>query len=215
MRGIGVDTTLPLVAPSAPFARRAKGIRKGSLPPHPPGDFCSLPTPVPLLFRYASFDNGLIDNEDGIMTPEELQALTVYRDFPKTGKALIYRIGLPAAAALIGRYPGQQYLVPAAGNHQHPYHVAKVKELVEMMGADAAERLMVYFGGCNLYVPSCRNARAAQRSEAIIAEYEQLLRDGLSSNRATMDLGLKHGVSGRAIERVVNNPTHYRRQDDE
>jgi hypothetical protein len=150
------------------------------------------------------------------MAPEELQALTVYKDFPKTGEELIYRIGLPAAAALIGRYPGQQYFVPVAGNHhQLPSHTIKVKELVEMMGADAAERLMVYFGGCKLYVPSCRQARAAQRGEAIISEYEQLIREGLSSNRAAMDLGLKHGVSGRSIEKIVNKPGNYRRQDDE
>jgi hypothetical protein len=209
--------------PFAAFARACKGQSKGNKGhPHEgptiqidPETGEKVPNPFPLPHRSASSDNGRINNEDGIMTPEELQALTVYKDFPKTGEELIYRIGLAATAALIGRYPGQQYRVPAAGNHHHPYHLARVAELEALMGKPAAACLRAYFGGCNLYVPSCRHARAAQRSEAIIAEYEQLLRAGLSTNQAAMDLGLKYGVSGRSIEKLVNRPANYRRQNDE
>jgi hypothetical protein len=147
------------------------------------------------------------------MTPEELQSLRVYADFPMAAEELIYRLGIDAAATLISRYPGQTYKAPTLADYHHPAHLSLIRELEALIGPEAAQKMRLYFGGFAHYIPSCRAARRARENEQKIREYEALIGPGgMSANQAAAELSLKYGCCDRSIERLVNSPKLLRKE---
>jgi hypothetical protein len=146
------------------------------------------------------------------MTPEELQSLRVYVDFPMAAEELIYRLGIDAAATLISRYPGQTYKAPTLADYRHPAHLLRIRELEALIGPEAAQKMRLYFGGIAHYIPSCGRARWARDAEQKIREYEELIRTGISVARAAEEVSLRHECSARNIEKIVNSPRQLRKE---
>jgi hypothetical protein len=143
------------------------------------------------------------------VTPDELNDLRAYKGFPRVGEELIGVIGLIAAAALMTAWAGQEFPIPdRVSPCAHSRHrVRRRRELAAIIGEDALISLVREWGGQSLYVPSCRNARIQQRQAAIRAEYDRLtMKEAQTHNAAIFTLAQAYEISGRAIEKFLNQP---------
>lgn len=140
------------------------------------------------------------------MTPELLAELSRYPMFPRTAVDLVRVAGIEGAAALITAWPGQEWPAPTRPGGSNAQGARRWEQLVEIVGADIAKRIVKWCGGGMLIVPNLKMVLHQRNQEVIRSEYDSLIRGGYSSPEAVFELGIKFNLNGRAIERIVRQP---------
>lgn len=140
------------------------------------------------------------------MTPVLLEELSRLPLFPGTALELMRIAGVEATAALIAAWPGQEFPVPLLGGRRSPLGMRRFDQLAEIVGAEAARAIVKYWGGQKLSVPNLKSVLWQWQQQRIRAEYDRLTAGGYSHPEAVFELGIAHGVTGRAIELVLKRP---------
>ena len=78
------------------------------------------------------------------------------------------------------------------------------QQLIAHLGEPLALRLMCAFGGENVSIPRCQKALNAVRDQAIVAKYETLCREGVSTQLAQSELALQYRLTAVYIEKIVH-----------
>lgn len=141
-----------------------------------------------------------------MVTPELLSELSRLPLFPRTAAELVRVVGLDAAASLIAAWPGQEFPVPLLGGRRSPLGMRRFDQLVEIVGDTAARAIVKHWGGLKLSIPNLKEVRWQLRQQQIRSEYDRLTAGGYSHPEAVFELGIAHGVTGRAIELVLKRP---------
>ena len=138
------------------------------------------------------------------ITPDFLRTLSLRDDFPSTAKELIHVLGLEASAQLISVWGGQIWPVPMSiggGNKAGRY---RYQRMVDTMGEISARRMVDKFGGTRFGIPNLKMVICSHIKEQIRRDFDVLTtQGGLSSPSAVFELGIKHGMSGRTIEKTL------------
>ncbi|GHU33611.1 hypothetical protein AGMMS50256_25870 [Betaproteobacteria bacterium] len=140
------------------------------------------------------------------VTPADLAVLRPLPQFPDTAEELIRVAGIEAAAQLISAWPKQQYPVPMRVGGGTPLGARRYAQLEEVVGGPAAARIVRYYKGTILYIPSCEAALWAREKDGIRARADELFKEGYSLPQAVFALGLAYDRSGREIERLLSEP---------
>lgn len=141
------------------------------------------------------------------MTPELLLELSRYPLFPKTAADLIRVAGLDGAARIISAWGGQEWPVPTRVGGGSAKGRARYAHLCEIVGEPAAQRVVAWCGGGMLMVPNLKEVKHSRAQQLIRAEYDTLtLAKGYSSPEAVFELGIKFGLAGRTVERIIKRP---------
>lgn len=140
------------------------------------------------------------------MTPELLAELSRFPLFPKTAVDLVRVAGIEAAAILIKSWPGQEWPVPKHVGGGTDKGARRWEQLLELVGADSARRIVREWGGGMLIVPNLKVVLHQRNQACIRDEYDSLIRQGYSSPEAVFSLGIKYNFNGRAIERIIRQP---------
>jgi hypothetical protein len=141
------------------------------------------------------------------MTPAQLAALYAQPGFPAFARELIRVAGLEAAAALIDAWGGQEWRVPSVvggGTHRGKQRWAALAEIV---GEDAAERIVGAWPGEYIFIPFCAAAKGKALEAVLKKEYDALTTQGWSHRDAVFHLGTKFRKNYRSIEKIINRPT--------
>lgn len=80
------------------------------------------------------------------------------------------------------------------------------REWSDVIGEGATDAVMKAWGGEEIYFPNCGKAITAERNRAMVALYDSLLADGLSTRKARRVLCRKHSLSDKTVRLVVNRP---------
>jgi hypothetical protein len=141
------------------------------------------------------------------MTPELLAELARYPAFPPSAATLIHVAGLDAAARLIGAWPGQDVPMPKAPGGSNDASRRLWQRLVDIVGADAAARLVLHYTGDDMLVPNLKIVATQRAHERIRIEFDALVAEGISGRVAVFELGIKHHLSRKAVEKVLKSPS--------
>lgn len=108
-------------------------------------------------------------------------------DLPETLRDIVDMIGLPSTLKLVEKFPGVRVFVPRQKNLEADHH------LVQLLGADAAEKLAAYFDGSEYPVPKAAAALIRLRDRKI----QQRRGDSTAA-----ELALEFGLTERHVYRV-------------
>jgi len=138
------------------------------------------------------------------MTPELLIELSRLPLFPRTAATLCQVAGLEATARLIAAWGGQEWPVPVHANAINGQGARRYAHLCEVAGERAAERIVAAWGGSRLQIPNLKEVLWLRTQERMRAEFDTLTTSGgYSSPEAVFHLGIKYGVTGRAVEKTL------------
>lgn len=137
------------------------------------------------------------------MTPSQLLDLGPL--LPQSARDIIQVAGIDAAAQLMTAWPGQEFLVPKREN-SNPRGARRYAMLAEIVGEPAARAIMAHWGGRFLIIPNCKEAIWARTQDHIRADFDLLTGEGYSAREAVFELGIKYGVTGRCIDKVLSRP---------
>lgn len=141
------------------------------------------------------------------ITPELLNLLSRYVVFPKSARDLIRLIGLDAASLLVTAWGGQVFRVPAVQGGAKEAGEKAYQKLVEIIGEEAAHAIVKEYRGTLLSVPNLTIALHAYVQDTVRNEFDVMVTlGGLSSTEAVFELGIKHRMAGKTIEKIVNTP---------
>lgn len=121
---------------------------------------------------------------------------------PATIQTIVGLIGYGQTMALVGDLGGQDFRFPTAGSRKS----ANWEHLVELIGTRDADRLVRNFDGSEVYIARCNQALKADRNRGMIARYDTLLQEGLSSRGAVSVLVREFRLSNRQVKKIVNGP---------
>lgn len=141
------------------------------------------------------------------MSPDFVQKLSCLPKFPTTAKDLISTVGLEAATILINAWGGQEYPVPKVMGGANKCGASRYGRIVELIGEKSAAALVKEYGGEKLAIPNLKTVKWSYMQEVIRAEYDKLITEGLTSPDAVFELGIRHQVNSRAIERIIKQPS--------
>jgi hypothetical protein len=145
------------------------------------------------------------------MTPELLREISQLPLFPRTAVDLIRISGLEGAARIIAAWGGQQWPVPARIGGGTARGAQRYAHLCEIVGEPAARRIVQWCGGSRLMVPNCKEVLWSRNQDLIRAEFDVLTTArGYSSPEAIFELGIKFGVTGKAIENALKKPDNVK-----
>ena len=120
---------------------------------------------------------------------------------PDGAQRLVAVIGLAATLRLVDRHGGKDLRLYNTG--------PSLALLVEAVGADAADKLLQYFGSDPFYVPKCKDALADVRNAKIHAEYDHMTQvEGRSGRDTIHRLAEKHDVSARHVWRILKKSSN-------
>ena len=141
------------------------------------------------------------------MTPEFLLELSRLPLFPRTARELVELIGVAPTAALIAAWPGAAWPVPVVIGGGNAAGRLRYAQLGEIVGDGAAERIVRHWGGTELNVPNLKEVIWSYNQDRIRAEFDHLTtRGGYSRREAVFELGLKFGVTAKAIDSALARP---------
>ena len=147
------------------------------------------------------------------MTPELLLDLSRLPMFPRTAADLVRVAGLEGAAAIISAWGGQEWPVPRRVGGGNPKGQRRYAHLCEVAGEPVAQRIIAWCGGARLQVPNCKEVLWSRNQDLIRTEFDALTSvHGYSSPEAVFELGIKYGVTGKAIENVLKRPDNVKAQ---
>lgn len=134
-------------------------------------------------------------------------AALVESNLPRVAREFVRLIGLRSALALISEFGGMEFCFPVSPDGPGSKRFGQIAGII---GADHAEKIGQFMGCVPVYIPRALRAMAALRNRQMIADYERLLRRGMSVRQAANDLAFTYRMSGRAVERIVNGETPRR-----
>lgn len=140
------------------------------------------------------------------MTAEELADLGRYPMFPKTATDLIRVAGAEAAAALITAWPGQEWPVPVRAGGGSASGAVRYAQLLEVVGATAAARIISWAGGGMLIVPNMKAVIHQRDQDRIRQRYDVLIVAGYSSRDAVFEIGIAYKLAQRTVEKIIKRP---------
>lgn len=80
------------------------------------------------------------------------------------------------------------------------------REWSDVIGEGATDAVMKAWGGEEIYFPTCAQAIQAERNRAMVAMYDRLLADGMSTRKARRALSRRFGLSDKTVRLIVNRP---------
>lgn len=138
-------------------------------------------------------------NIDAIKNLDPEFKATVMGVMPESVSGFISAIGFEATIALVMELGGTEFNVPATRNSKY------FSVLAEAIGEEAALSLSLeYRSEGVVYIPMCTKGMALIRNRQIIADYNELLRQGESARTSANQLARKNKMNYRAIEEIVN-----------
>lgn len=111
----------------------------------------------------------------------------IIESLPESAQELANVIGLTGALALLALLGGVRLSVPKRFNDDH--------WIVEAIGPEPARKLMAYYGGEDVELPTCIGAGRAIRNANILSDSKQ----GMSGAA----LALKYGMTGRSVRKIL------------
>lgn len=142
--------------------------------------------------------------ESAGMTPLLLLELSQYPKFPSTAAELIRVAGIDAASRLIAVWGGQTWPVPIRAGGVRPAGIKRYAQLSRLVGEFAAQRIVKHWGGSPLGIPNLKEMKYFRVQRLVRTEFDQLTtKGGYSSPDAVFELGVKFGLTGKAIENVL------------
>ena len=149
------------------------------------------------------------------MTPDFLLELSRLPLFPKTAVELVRVVGLEGAARVISAWGGQEWPVPIRVGGVRPQGIRRYAHLCEIAGEAAAQRIVQHWGGSRLQVPNLKEVIWSYSQDKIRAEFDALTTvRGYSSPEAVFELGIKYGVTGKAIENALKRPDNVKEEPE-
>lgn len=97
---------------------------------------------------------------------------------PQTALDLVELIGLPATLTLIERRPGQTLTIP---KRKRRAGEELFEQLLELVGEEAAQKIVGRYGGGYFTIPRCCRAAHAVRDAELQARFDALLKEGKSA----------------------------------
>ena len=131
-----------------------------------------------------------------------------YRPFGTSGAA-VSNLTLCLGGDALARGPSalKELIFTALEAGVNSYHLENADPaLAEIVGENAAEQMVRYWGGQNLYVPTLKQVMSDWIADEIRAGFDVLTARGYSSRDAVFELGLKYGCSGRWVEKILGRP---------
>lgn len=80
------------------------------------------------------------------------------------------------------------------------------REWSDVIGEEKADKIMRTWGGCELYFPRCSAAYLRIRNKKIIARYDELLSQGMTTRSLRRMLSREFGISDSTVKKIANNP---------
>lgn len=110
-------------------------------------------------------------------------------------------VGLPATMKLVAAWGGTSwYFARGIGRHGQ----ARVAALAEIVGEEAAGRLAFYMHEREtVYIPKCDAALKHLRDTEIHRQFDQAVREGVSSNTVVAELARTYELSDRHVWRIL------------
>lgn len=121
---------------------------------------------------------------------------------PRSARALIAVIGLPATTQLVTKMAGVAFPIPKRLNRAGE---ARYEELAECIGMDAADMLCRQFGGGMLEIPVCSVALRELRDREIRADFDKITIEN-SARHAWSKLAVKYRLTSRQIRNILDAP---------
>ncbi|MDR0701293.1 MAG: hypothetical protein LBF61_02620 [Azoarcus sp.] len=121
-------------------------------------------------------------------------AFVIVEDLPPVAQELIALIGWDATLALIKHMGGVNLRVPLGFNN-NPAGAQRAALLEDILGHEAAARLIAACGGTVLQIPTLRHALARARNAAIRADYD--------AGATLEELAIKYRLTSRAISAIL------------
>lgn len=128
---------------------------------------------------------------------------------PEQAQKLAGIIGYQGVLQVISRIPGTSWEFPKLkGAEGAEFSDTSVfLELEEAIGSrELAVRMCKFYSGEKAYIPKCSDALRRLRNIAIHREAEDLLKKGLTMNRAVRKISVTFGVSDRWVWEILKNP---------
>lgn len=121
---------------------------------------------------------------------------------PPVIREIVRLIGHGKAMALVREFGGQALRIPRSEGSDTWAAIA------EVIGEPATTKLAATMGGGEpIYIALCHQAMKVDRNRRMIARYEALLAQGMSSNGAVSVLVREFApISYRQVEKIVNSP---------
>jgi len=105
-------------------------------------------------------------------------------------------VGQAVAAELVRKLGGTTFPVPMRATVQGE---VRYRQLVEVVGEEAAKTLVYHYGGSELYIPRGARSIQEQRDAAINAEATAAIRAGRSTTEIVNELARKYGLTDRRV----------------
>lgn len=113
-------------------------------------------------------------------------------------------IGLPATQRLVEQLGGTTW-TPAKGVRR--LGVIRHEALKEIIGEEAANLVAQRWANVPMYIPRCDAALRRLRDLEINRQFEQGVREGISSNILVAELARTHELSDRRIWEILKQPS--------
>jgi hypothetical protein len=121
-------------------------------------------------------------------------AFVMAADLPPVARELVTLIGWEATLALVTHAGGVNFRVPR-GFDNNPAGARRAALLEDILGHDAAARLIAACGGCVLQIPTLRVALARARNTAIRLDCD--------AGATLEELAMKYRLTSRALSNIL------------
>lgn len=121
---------------------------------------------------------------------------------PTSAQKLIALIGLPATLCLVDRFGGCTITMYGSDN--------SLQKMADVIGQDAAMKLLKFYGNAPFTVPLCHRALKAVRNADIHAEFDRLtMEEGLSARSSVVKITRRFTpyLHERTIWRILKRST--------
>ncbi|PZE13175.1 hypothetical protein DMX10_11650 [Pseudomonas sp. 57B-090624] len=123
---------------------------------------------------------------------------------PSAVQRIADAVGLAAALRLVEQLGGTSWYF-AQGHGRHGQ--ARVAALEEIVGEDAARRLTFLMNEREVvYIPKCDKAIRRLRDAEIHRQFDQAVREGVSTNTVVNELARTYEMSDRHVWRILKTP---------
>jgi len=120
-------------------------------------------------------------------------------------------IGMPATLRLVERFGGTTLPLPRGVNRRGN---ASLTALAKQIGEEPAHKLAHHCAGEPLYIPRCELALRRLRDHSICEQFEALVREGVTANKAVTQLALEYKLTDRWIWKILKTTPPNRMESE-
>jgi Mor family transcriptional regulator len=113
-------------------------------------------------------------------------------------------IGMPATLRLVERFGGTTLPLPTGANRNGRIYL---RALAKQIGDDDAQKLAHHCAGEPLYIPRCDAALRRIRDLSICDQFDVIVREGTTANKAVVKLALEYKLTDRWIWNILQKTT--------